>query len=38
MAETLRLVIKTINNETYDLEVANDIPVTELKEKVRVRI
>ena len=37
MADTLiKVIIKTINNETFDYEVPKDLPVTQLKEKVRV--
>jgi len=34
--ETVRIAIKTINNEVYELEVPKDLPVASLKEKVRV--
>ena len=34
--EMLRVVIKTINNETYDLEVAKDLPIAQLKERLQV--
>ena len=37
MGDTLKVIIKTINNETYDYEVPRDLSVTQLKEKVKVK-
>jgi hypothetical protein len=34
--QTVRIVIKTINNETHEFHVPRDFPVTSLKERVRV--
>ena len=34
--ETLKLVVKTIDNVSYDFEVPRDLPVTKLKERLKV--
>lgn len=35
--ETVRIVIKTLGDEVHEFEVPKDLPVSLLKEKVRVR-
>ena len=34
--ETLKLVVKTIDNVSYDFEVPKDLSVTQLKERLKV--